>query len=178
MAVRIGIRERCQGVWEFKFSISLDNQIDFRSKECFWAKPWALKVMGVAYFRNSKYWIFILLQPKEIGQIKDTNSSSCTISTCRFGDVVALIALKALTRLQGYQCDWRGIQGVSKCLWAFSGLLSLLTRVTSGITNNNRYMFLKATRLSRRQEGWAGIGFSINSLFLMLLLSAMTIDHW
>ena len=103
---------------------------------------------------------------------------SCTISTYRFEDFVALIALIALTRLQGYQSDWRGIQGVSKCLWAFSGLLSLLTRVTSGITNNNRYMFLKATRLSRRQEGWAGIGFSINSLFLMLLLSAMTIDHW
>ena len=84
---------------------------------------------------------------------------ACTISTCRFGDFVALIALIALTRLQGYQSDWRGIQGVS------------------GITNNNRYMFLKATRLSRRQEGWAGIGFSINSLFLMLLMSAMRIDH-
>ena len=87
-------------------------------------------------------------------------SGSCTISRCRFGDFVASIALVALTRLQGYQSDWRGIQGVS------------------GITNNNRYMFLKATRLSRRQEGWAGIGFSINSLFLMLLLSVMTIDHW
>ena len=84
---------------------------------------------------------------------------ACTISRCRFGDFVASVALIALTRLQGDQRDWRGIQGVS------------------GITNNNRYMFLKATRLSRRQEGLAGIGFLINSLFLMLLLSAMTIDY-
>ena len=45
------------------------------------------------------------------------------------------------------------------------------------LDNNNSDRFLKATRLSRRQEGYAGIGFSINLLFLMLLLSAMTIDH-
>ena len=130
--------------------------------------------------QQSSYPIYLSHKPdeKEPISIFTLAKLSCTISTCRFGDFVALIALIALTRLQGYQSDWRGIQGVSKCLWAFSGLLSLLTRVTSGITNNNRYMFLKATRLSRQQEGWAGIGFSINLLFLMLLLSAMRIDHW
>ena len=40
-----------------------------------------------------------------------------------FGDFVASIAWIALTRLQGYQSDWRGIQGVS------------------GITNNKRYIY-------------------------------------
>ena len=42
--------------------------------------------------------------------------NSCTISTCIFGDFVALIALIAWTRLQGNQSDWKRIQGVSKCL--------------------------------------------------------------
>ena len=82
---------------------------------------------------------------------------SCTNSTCRVGDFLALIALIALQPWQGYKAI-KGTGGGYK-------------------ESQNRYKFLKATRLSRRQEGWAGIGFSKNRLFPILLLSAMTRDH-